>query len=158
MPSENGLGPGMELSGQIWHIYGEVRDFLEADEAGTGRVSPVHVRFLVPFWKQTGSYLGAYLNDISTIRAEPQISGLICTLRRHYGCFEPYDICNNLFTLQKNGLFSGFYWGQLNNSNPSTTHTIHRISPKSNLAPRAYLEGPRLDSISGVRKSLGVLT
>jgi hypothetical protein len=36
-PSENELGPGittgsgMGISGQIWHIYGKVRDFLEAD-------------------------------------------------------------------------------------------------------------------------------
>jgi len=30
-PSENELGPSMGISGQIWHIYGDVRDFLEAD-------------------------------------------------------------------------------------------------------------------------------
>ena len=30
-PSENELGPGMGISGQIWHSYGEVRGFLEAD-------------------------------------------------------------------------------------------------------------------------------
>ena len=40
---ENELGPGMGISGQIWHIYGKVRDFLEADQAGTGQVSPFHV-------------------------------------------------------------------------------------------------------------------
>jgi hypothetical protein len=73
-PSENGLGPGMGISGQmtqIWHIYGKVRDFLEADQAGTGRVSPFHVRNLVPFWNASGCAYELYLQYRSC-------SGYIC--------------------------------------------------------------------------------
>ena len=108
-PSENGLWLDLAFSGCGWKIYGELWK-ADASETSLGRLMPVflshsgtlsgrlsgHFSFnLLPIWRYLVSYV--------TCRDVLDASGHIVFVKTQ-------------LIVQKNTLFSGFYWGHLRNS------------------------------------------